>query len=386
MPSINPLSNNQGGSAWDPYNLAKTTIDNAKAQTRDGFNPMGRTSGLTAPQSRAGEQPSNPSNPSNPSSPGQGDFDYGSAGLQTHEEIKEASKKVKDQVLTQKDFLLLLTTQLQAQDPTKPADNNELVSQMSQLSMVESLNSINGSMENVLSQVGASSAMNSTNLIGTYVYTDSNQGYFGGSPNSPALWSIDAGDETYSNVKLTIKDAQTGEIVYTDTADTITGEIKYAWPGILSPNGPVKPNGPTSPDGPTNGTDPDAGPVTPGDPNQPMPIADADGGTAGGNGAGTGGTGPDGKPLGPDGKPVDPSDPSKPSEGEGDGNKYTYCNPGRYVIEVTGTATNGASVNLKTKGLGFVSSVTIGKTLKDTMLNLSGLGEMSFEKANRVTL
>lgn len=382
MPSINPLSNNQGGSSWDPYNLAKNTIDNAKAQTRDGFNPMGRTSGLTAPQARDGGESG---------STGSGDFDYGSAGLQTHEEIKEATGKVKDQVLTQKDFLLLLTTQLQAQDPTKPADNNELVSQMSQLSMVESLNSINGNMDNVLSQVGASSAMNSTNLIGTYVYTDSNKGYFGGSPNSPALWSIDAGDETYSNVKLTIKDAQTGEIVYTDTADTITGEIKYAWPGILSPNGPVKPNDPSNPDGPTNGTDPDGGPFVPGDPNQPMPIADADGGATGGGttGGGTGtGTGPDGKPVGPDGKPVDPADPSKPGDkpAEGEGNKYTYCNPGRYVIEVTGTATNGASVNLKTKGLGFVSSVTIGKTLKDTMLNLSGLGEMPFDKANRVTL
>lgn len=355
MPGINSYSNGQnGGSAWDPYNLARNTINNAGSQADTGFNPMGRTSS-TYGNSSATEQ----------SQSGSGNFDYGSAGLKPQDDIKDAASKVKDQVLTQKDFLLLLTTQLQAQDPTKPADNNQLVSQMSQLSMVESLNSINTNMDNVLSSVGASSAMNATNLIGTYVYTDKNQGYFGGSPSAPALWSIDAGNETYTDVKLTIKDSVTGQIVYTDTADTITGEIKYAWPGILSPDGPVKPEGDGTTDGGTTGG-------TGGDASGDKKVADA----------GNTGTDADGKPTD---KPTDP-DAKPETKPEGEENKYTYCNPGRYVIEVTGTASNGNSVNLKTKGLGFVSSVTLGKTLKDTMLNLSGLGEMSFEKANRVTL
>lgn len=369
MPGFNPLSSGQnGGSAWDPYNLARNTLNNAGAKADTGFNPMGRTSGTTG-NSGSGTAPA-----PDQSQGGNGNFDYGSAGLKPQEDIKDAASKVKDQVLTQKDFLLLLTTQLQAQDPTKPADNNQLVSQMSQLSMVESLNSINSNMDNVLSSVGASSAMNATNLIGTYVYTDKNQGYFGGSPSSPALWSIDAGDETYSDVKLTIKDSVTGQVVYTDTAESITGEIKYAWPGILSPDGPVKPEG--KPEGKPDGGTTEGGTT---------------GGTTGGDkdpatklAANGSGTDADGKPTDPNAKPE--SKPDGETKPEGEENKYTYCNPGRYVIEVTGTASNGQSVNLKTKGLGFVSSVTLGKTLKDTMLNLSGLGEMSFEKANRVTL
>lgn len=369
MPGFNPLSSGQnGGSAWDPYNLARNTLNNAGAKADTGFNPMGRTSGTTG-NSGSGTAPA-----PDQSQGGNGNFDYGSAGLKPQEDIKDAASKVKDQVLTQKDFLLLLTTQLQAQDPTKPADNNQLVSQMSQLSMVESLNSINSNMDNVLSSVGASSAMNATNLIGTYVYTDKNQGYFGGSPSSPALWSIDAGDETYSDVKLTIKDSVTGQVVYTDTAESITGEIKYAWPGILSPDGPVKPEG--KPEGKPDGGTTEGGTTggTGGDKDPGKKVADA----------GTSGSGSDGKPTDPNAKPE--SKPDGETKPEGEENKYTYCNPGRYVIEVTGTASNGQSVNLKTKGLGFVSSVTLGKTLKDTMLNLSGLGEMSFEKANRVTL
>ena len=130
---------------------------------------------------------------------------YEDLGLNTTESVKEAASQVKDQTLTQEDFLMLLTTQLQAQDPTNPADNTELVSQMSQLSMVESLNSINTSMDGIIEQVKSSSALNATSLIGTYVYTDSNKGFFDGS--NTLSWAIDAGDETYYDLELTIKDA-----------------------------------------------------------------------------------------------------------------------------------------------------------------------------------
>ncbi|MCK0526660.1 flagellar hook capping FlgD N-terminal domain-containing protein [Anaerobiospirillum sp. NML120449] len=335
-------------------------------------SPMARTGGTQTPAPEGGD----------------GKFDYGQAGIKTEESsIKEASSKVKDQVLTQADFLQLLTAQLQAQDPTKPADNNQLVTQMSQLSMVESLNSINTNMGDVLGAVGSSAAMNATNLIGTYVYTDQKNGYFGGNVNSPALWSIDAGDEVYSNVKLTIKDAQTGEVVYTDKADTLTGEIKYAWQGILSPDGPVKPDakpdgdGTTKPDGnggTTDGTKPEG--------DKKLSGVIADGGSAGGGTGGTGtggtGTGGDSGTTKPDGSKPDGSKP----DADGEDSKYTLCNPGRYIIEVTGTNSKGQSVTLPSKGLGFVSSVSLGKTIAETKLNLNGLGELPFDKANRVTL
>ena len=157
---------------------------------------------------------------------------YEDLGIKTTESVKEAASQVKGQTLTQQDFLKLLTTQLQAQDPTNPADNTELVSQMSQLSMVESLNSINTNMDGIIDQVQSSSALNATSLIGTYVYTDSNKGFYGGS--NTLSWAIDAGDETYYDLELTIKDATTGQVVYRDSADALTSEIKFAWPGIYS--------------------------------------------------------------------------------------------------------------------------------------------------------
>lgn len=294
-------------------------------------------------------------------------FDYSGVGVTTTE-MSQATSQVKDQVLTQEDFLKLLTTQLQAQDPTNPADNSEIVSQMSQLSMVDSLNSINSNMTNVIDTVNSSSTMSATNLIGTYVYTDDKDGLFDGS--STLSWAIDSGDEVYTNVKISIKDAVTGEVVYTDTADAISGEIKFAWPGIYSPDGPVE-GGSGSED---VGVDTDS----PADGSK-LAKASAEGEDGGVDGSedseGTGGTDSD-------------SDQTAGTDTDGDSDtpEYEFCTPGRYVLEVTATNSQGQSVALPSKALALVTSVTLGKTKEDTMLNLHGHGSMSFADATKVTL
>jgi len=47
------------------------------------------------------------------------------------------------QTLNQNDFLQLLSTQLANQDPTKPVDNDQLVSQLAQLSTVDGIATLN---------------------------------------------------------------------------------------------------------------------------------------------------------------------------------------------------------------------------------------------------
>lgn len=290
---------------------------------------------------------------------------YAGLNFKTDSDIKAAASQVKNQVLTQEDFLRLLTTQLEAQDPTHPADNTELVSQMSQLSMVESLNSINGNMDNIIGTVTSSSALNATSLIGTYVYSDTNKGFFDGA--NKVAWSIDAGDETYYNLQLTVKDAATGEIVYTDTAETLSGETKFAWPGIYSPEGPVSDN--------------NSGVQKPGD---SVGDGDKDNGTGGAGGAGEAGgsgNGGNGEQTPAVAQAEDGSEDSADKAPE-----YTYCNPGRYVLEVSGMNSAGQSVALKSTSLALVTSVTLGKTMADTKLSLYGQGEISFDKANKVTI
>ena len=64
--------------------------------------------------------------------------------------------------LGQKDFLRLLTTQLQQQDPTDPVDNKEMLAQMAQFSqlsgiteMADTLKQIAGKLDAVLSSQSA---------------------------------------------------------------------------------------------------------------------------------------------------------------------------------------------------------------------------------------
>jgi len=57
--------------------------------------------------------------------------------------VTQASKTAGRTALTQTDFLKLLTAQLKNQDPTKPVDNDQLVSQLAQLSTVDGIATLN---------------------------------------------------------------------------------------------------------------------------------------------------------------------------------------------------------------------------------------------------
>lgn len=50
--------------------------------------------------------------------------------------------------LSMTDFFQLIATQLQYQDPTSPMDNNELMAQMTQMAMMQSMNAMTASMNN----------------------------------------------------------------------------------------------------------------------------------------------------------------------------------------------------------------------------------------------
>ena len=64
---------------------------------------------------------------------------------------KEAKKS--SDTLGQDDFLKLMTTQLQNQDPFKPTDNTEMIAQMAQFSMVTGQTEMNESIKAISGQL-----------------------------------------------------------------------------------------------------------------------------------------------------------------------------------------------------------------------------------------
>ncbi len=74
--------------------------------------------------------------------------------------------------LDQVDFLTLLTTQLEYQDPTNPVDNTEMVNQMTSYSMLDEDVEQNENLETIINQLDALSALGTSSYIGEEVMAD----------------------------------------------------------------------------------------------------------------------------------------------------------------------------------------------------------------------
>ena len=55
----------------------------------------------------------------------------------------------KSDALTQEDFFSLLTQQLSFQDPSKPADNDQMIAQMTNFTMAEGIANLNSKFESL---------------------------------------------------------------------------------------------------------------------------------------------------------------------------------------------------------------------------------------------
>jgi flagellar basal-body rod modification protein FlgD len=71
--------------------------------------------------------------------------------------------------LDQADFLKIFVTQLKFQDPLQPLDNYQMASQMSQFSMVQSLNSMTEAMKSMESSQATVNNLQAASLVGKKV-------------------------------------------------------------------------------------------------------------------------------------------------------------------------------------------------------------------------
>ncbi len=132
--------------------------------------------------------------------------------------------------LSQADFLKLMTTQLQAQDPTKPMDNSQFISQMAQFSqlsttqdLLASVNGLNGSLG---SSLQTSQVLGSTNLINRQVMVPASTIDYGGSTVTGA---VNVGSA--SNAAVNILDAS-GNVVRSIGLGTPSGGLaQFSWDG-----------------------------------------------------------------------------------------------------------------------------------------------------------
>ncbi|NBR03560.1 MAG: flagellar biosynthesis protein FlgJ [Alphaproteobacteria bacterium] len=84
------------------------------------------------------------------------------------------TKKANKDTLGQSDFLKLMTTQLQNQDPFAPMENAEFIAQMAQFSTVTGITDMNTTLASMADQLGEFRIATAANLLGSSVMIPGN--------------------------------------------------------------------------------------------------------------------------------------------------------------------------------------------------------------------
>lgn len=124
------------------------------------------------------------------------------------------------------DFLKLLTTQLQNQDPSAPTDTNQLTQQIATLSQVEQQINTNTNLQTLISMFGSSSAGSLVGYIGKQVETAGDKTVLQNSLAS-VVYNLPTSAQT---ADVQIKDS-TGAVVLNASGTTFAGRNQVKWDG-----------------------------------------------------------------------------------------------------------------------------------------------------------
>ncbi|MCX7820140.1 MAG: hypothetical protein N2258_00500 [Brevinematales bacterium] len=82
-----------------------------------------------------------------------------------NKELKERQKVVSKGTLEEADFMKLLITQLKTQDPTKPMEDREFITQMAQFTSLKQMNQFGESMKNLVREFTFTRSLGLVNKI-----------------------------------------------------------------------------------------------------------------------------------------------------------------------------------------------------------------------------
>lgn len=131
-------------------------------------------------------------------------------------------------------FLQLLTTQLQNQDPLDPMDSTEFTNQLVQFSQVEQAINQNQKLDNLVSlQLGSISSV-ALGYVGMDVSYLSSEANFDGTTPVTVNYSL---EKAAAVATINVYD-ESGTLVYHTDAPNDTGQNEFIWNG-LSDGGPI---------------------------------------------------------------------------------------------------------------------------------------------------
>lgn len=139
--------------------------------------------------------------------------------------LKTADKKAES--LGQADFLKLMTTQLQNQDPLKPLESNEFLGQIAQFSTVSGIQGLQDSFTSLSSSLTSSQSLQASGLVGHGVLYPSKTGYLDGEAGLSGGVDVPSGGQ----VAVEIVDASGAVVRRLDYGTQPAGTSYFNWDG-----------------------------------------------------------------------------------------------------------------------------------------------------------
>ena len=126
-----------------------------------------------------------------------------------------------------KNFLKMLTVQLQNQDPMNPMDNAAMTSQLAQLNQVDGINKLNTSVNSLVAQMQSANFMNLSSSVGKTALAEGSQVYFSGN----AVGMAAKLDTPAASLKAVIRDSNSQIVNQFDFGPTPAGMADFIWDG-----------------------------------------------------------------------------------------------------------------------------------------------------------
>ena len=147
-------------------------------------------------------------------------------GVKTQE---QAAKEGKKNSLGQEDFLKLMTTQLQNQDPFAPMDNGDFIAQMAQFSTVTGITEINNNLTNLGSKLEPNRVATAAQFLGHSVLVP---GQIASPDDNGEIHGVVDLPAYSSDVGLTFANSN-GEIVHSmNLGSQDKGLVGFSWTDI----------------------------------------------------------------------------------------------------------------------------------------------------------
>ena len=126
------------------------------------------------------------------------------------------------------DFLNLMVTELTHQDPSKPMDNAQLATQISQFATVSGVEQLNRSFSELSSSLLSDQALQATSLVGHDVLIPFNSGFLSSGGTINGVIGI---EQPANSLMVRVTDAAGALVREIAMGAQPTGEVRFSWDG-----------------------------------------------------------------------------------------------------------------------------------------------------------